>query len=147
MVVSVVTAALVVSAMPATAAEPNTKQAAVDAFQRYVEMLNKRQWGRVYRILYPGQKERVSSAEFMACLDKRRPNGVTAELDDISDVYFEKVTVPGTDDNVRSVAITASGTIHRGSASQKFTDTVHQIYADGRWRVAMAQDDLDGCDL
>jgi hypothetical protein len=91
---------LVIAAQPAASAEPNTKKAAVAAFERYVDMVNRRQWGRLYTHLYPGQKAQISSGAFAACLDELRPNGVTVEIDDVLETYTEKVTIPGTADNV-----------------------------------------------
>jgi hypothetical protein len=74
-----------------------------------------------------------------------RPEGVTATVDDVLETYAEKATIPGATDNVRTVAITIKATVHRGSTSQQATDTVHQIYADRRWRFALAQDEFDKC--
>src|SRR5689334_20832053 len=97
---------IVVAAQPAASAEPKNKKAAVEAFERYVDMVNRRQWGRIYTRLYPGQQKQVSAGAFTACLDELRPDGVTAEIDDVVETYTEKVTIPGTADNVKSVAIT-----------------------------------------
>jgi hypothetical protein len=131
--------------VPAVAVEANTKKGAVVAFERYVDALNKRQWGRIYKRLYPGQQSQISSSAFLACMDVSGRAGITIEIDEILETYAEKVTIPGTADTVKTVALTVKTTARSGSASQQATDTVHQVYADGRWRIALTQSDFDQC--
>jgi hypothetical protein len=136
---------LVIAAQPAASAEPKNKKAAVEAFERYVDMLNKQQWGRIYKRLYPGQQSQISASAFLTCMDVSGRAGITIEIDEILETYAEKAPVPGTADTVKTVAITVKTTARSGSASQQATDTVHQVYADGRWRIALTQSDFDEC--
>jgi hypothetical protein len=141
--VLIAVAATLVTAMPAVAKEAKTDDAAVDAFEHYVDQLNKRQWGRLYALLYPAQRKLVADDAFTACMDER-PNVTITDVD-VSETYHEKATVPGTNRPVDTVAITLEMTATDGSQTQTQTDTVHMIYAKGRWRFALTGAQLDAC--
>jgi hypothetical protein len=132
-----------ITATSGLAAEPDTKKAAVAALRRYADMTNKRQWGRIYKMLYPGQQALLSSAQFVSC-SKHRPE-LTISIDKIDDVRYEYQNIPRTNDSVRTVAITVDATARFGSKSLKNTSTENLIYADGKWRFALTEPNLENC--
>ena len=128
----------------AGAAEPNTTKGAVAAVKERLELINDRQWDRLYKSLYPGQQAQISPSAFAACSDETY-KGTTAKIDDIVETHTEKVAVPGTTDNVKSVSVSFRGTAETGPTTQQFRTTIHAIYADGRWRFALSQSEFDHC--
>ena len=131
------------TATPAIARDKNTKAAAVDAFERYVDQLNKRQWVRLYARLTPVQKADITASRFSECMDERPDAELT--VDEIVETYRERAIIPGTSVEANTVAITVKATARIGSRSQSATDTVHQIYANGRWTFALDAEQFDNC--
>lgn len=144
LVLAVVILAGVSGARPAQAADEKSKKAGTAAFLSYVDRLNKRQWGRLYKNLYPGQQAQLALADFTACMDER-PSTAKVQVDEVVEAYWEKATIPGTSDTVRTLALTIRATATSGGREQQITDTVHQIYADKRWRFALSADELANC--
>jgi len=81
---------------------------------------------------------------FAACFDDLRLPG-NAKIDDVVDMHFEKVAVPGTSGEVKGLAITVEGTTTSDASSQQGVLTLHEFYADGLWRFALAQAPFDEC--
>ncbi len=139
--VVVVTCALGVT--PAAAAEKNTARAGVQAFRLYLERAGVKQWGRVHKTMHPVQRRVVTVDELIACMENREDYWV-ANLD-ISETYYERLTIPGDTDRSKTLAITFGATLRNASGESTFTNTAHMIYAQRRWTWALSASAFEQC--
>ena len=107
---------------------------AVEAWERQAEYLSDGQYGRLYDELHPEHRALIDEETFFRC-----QNAMSVELGgidmDVKETFVEDVTIPGTDVEVESVAITVEFSVP-GFPSE--SDTFHEIEVDGEWYWTVA---------
>jgi hypothetical protein len=130
----------------AGAKDQNTLEGAQKAFLRYTGHIDDRQWGPMYGFLHPAQKSAIDKATFTACLDNAIPRGSGIKDVTFKDHYRETVTIPGTDVQAKSTALTVEYTASLADNTEKtITDIVHVFYNGGRWRFTLTKARFDDC--
>ena len=104
---------------------------AVDAFEGFIEHINRGQYGRAWDNLHPAQQTIVTREDYIQC---RGDDSFEIEIIEILEEYDEEVPIAGTDLVVASTAITAEVRISSGLFEDTSMDTIHQILVDGEWR-------------
>jgi hypothetical protein len=127
--VAMVGVAVTAFAAPAVASAGDD---AANALKKQFEYYSKGQFGRLYALLHPAQKEIVSKADYLRCatsLPSFELGGV-----DVLETYRERIDIPGTDLVVPSQAITVKITVQSGVGKETDTDTSHEVKVDKKWR-------------
>ena len=83
-------------------------------------------------MLHPAQQALVSKDDFTEC--SAMQGAVDLEVVSIKDEYEETRTLPGTDLQVETVALT----VELRSGMQTDTTTMHLMNVDGEWRWAVS---------
>jgi hypothetical protein len=99
------------------------------------------QYGRVYDLLHPGQKQLVSREAFQDC---NQGDGTDVELDSIKtvEIYDDPVDVPGIPQRT-SKAVTLKIKVRQGDATESVTRTSHAVRVDERWAWIFGPSDID----
>ena len=130
----------------AGAKEQNNLAGAQKAFLRYTGHIDDRQWAQMYGFLHPAQKAAIDKATFVACLDRAIPQGSGIKDVTFNDHYKETVTIPGTNVQAKSTALTVEYTASLSDNSEKtIKDIVHVFYTGGRWRFTLTKARFDDC--
>ena len=144
--VAVCVSVLVIAPTAAGAKEPNTLDGAQKAFLRYTGHIDDRQWGTMYNYLHPAQKAAIDEATFIACLDDAIPQGSGIKDVKFEHDYEETVTIPGTNVQEKSTALTVEYTATLSDDTEKtVADIVHVFYKRGRWRFTLTKARFDDC--
>jgi len=130
----------------AGAKDQNDLDGAQKAFLRYTGHIDDRQWGAMYGFLHPAQKSAIDKATFIACLDDAIPQGSGIKDVKFEHDYEETVTIPGTNVQEKSTALTVEYTATlRDDTEKAVTDIVHVFYKRGRWRFTLTKARFDDC--
>lgn len=137
---------LAVGLTAAGAKDQNDLDGAQQAFLRYTGHIDDRQWGAMYGFLHPAQQSAIDKPTFVACLDDAIPEGSGIEDVRFRHHYKETVTIPGTNVQAKSTALTVEYTAKLGDGRKKaITDIVHVFYNGGRWRFTLTKARFDDC--
>lgn len=112
-----------------------TQAGAGDAVDQWIDMLQKGQGGRLYEMLHPAQQEIIPRDQFITC---ERGLDFQIENIEIDETYPESVTIPGTNVEAESTAVTFTIQVKAGEGTRENTQTLHAFNVDGEWRMVMS---------
>jgi hypothetical protein len=144
-VVTLICLVVIAGSTLAWAKAKNTTAGAQAATLRDFAFINKRQWGLYYGYLHPAQRSLVTKDQFMACIDKAIPEGLSIKVVKFTDHYPETATIPGTNVQAQTTALTLMYRVTEGREKQTATDTEHKIWVNNKWTWAMDATELATC--
>lgn len=111
---------------------------AAQAVERHFGYLSDGQYGRLWRELHPAQQQLLPKQNYERCAAEVPSFEITDV--EVTDTYPERITLPGTRRQVRSVAVTVRLTVVAADGEQRDTDTFHEVKVDHRWRWVLKDD-------
>lgn len=108
------------------------------ALRLEIQQLSDGQYGRLYETLHPAQQALISRDKFVTCYEKIDTTGKITDVN-VKEHYTEPDRIPGTDQDVASVALTIS----YSSDGEPDTATFHEYLVDGSWRWSFGA--IDQC--
>lgn len=129
-------------AAPAGQAEPAAEglPPAEEAAEAVLQANFRGQHGRAFDMLHPAQQELMTRDGYVECMRSNMPTTVMSEFE-VVDTYEERTTIPGTDEEVDSVAVTWEADL----SGEPGTGTNQLVAVDGEWRAFLTQEFLDRC--
>jgi len=120
-----------------TPSVPSRGETAGEAITRQFMLLSQGQVGRLWEEMHPAHQQLISRSTYMLCT-RDMPIELTGV--EVIDTYPERYTIPGTNVETDSTAVTFTVEQPGGGS---WTDTSHEVKVRGRWRFTVA--DPDGC--
>lgn len=121
--------------------QPNTPEAAADAFKDWVKQYSGEDWDKHYATLVREQQKLISAKKYVACRNKETaPTASWVKL--VGSKPNVKTKIPGTSVTKRSVAVTARLRIGN---SYTIPVTSHMFFEEGSWRWSMTKSNLARC--
>jgi hypothetical protein len=120
----------------AAAPTPKPHESAGDAVKRQMGYLSRRQWGREWDELNPGQQAIVPREKYVDCASATNAN-LTGLSIDVIETYDDPMDIIGVPEKT-STAVTIKMTTDAIKNAE--TTTVHEVLVAGEWRWILSND-------
>ena len=104
----------------------------VAAVRQQLALISDGQYAGHWAELHPEQQAIIPKADYVTCAQKRY-GGVKVSVKKVTDDFDADITIPGTDVNAASKAVTVELRVD-GATKGTATVTYHEILVDGTWR-------------
>jgi len=108
------------------------------ALQRQFDSLASHQWPKLYQELHPDQRAFISLDVFVRCYPRTVEGSTNITLDKILRTVEAAYIIPGTEQPVRSTAVTAQVSASDRNGRQTVANTFHEISVNGVWYWTLA---------
>ncbi len=121
-------------------AQPETEEAAAQAFKTWVKQYNAEEWDQHYLALVAEQQKLISAGRYAACRDKS-VNPTFKWIKTVKTKADVMTSIPGTPRKAPATQVTVR--LRVGGFTMPIT--AHMFYQDGAWRWSMTKENLKSC--